>query len=882
METSIIFPLNRIDNSITNPTAKVTTDNIAPFSFFDFLRNTSAVYSPSEYNDFYQSYLKAWYETSNNQIVDETAFIAQLYVDLFKQITLTYTTVEERRFLANIDFKDPEDLEIVIPFYARKIKEIALLYKDRRDQVKFVVEKNKRKTTHYGIERAIKENIIDFLFQNPSFHTLNYSHSALSLVTDIEIEELVDTFGAYLNLAPTPSSYGSSVREEEYSSNFNEITFPEDLTKNIFKNVFFLELGVNFTINVNLNYDPTCQPSNPIGYFIDRKTVDGVSPDDLNKLRQRLLEKYVGVDYYYVQRDTNNEVVSGKFLTAANPSGNLLNIKNASTATVPSDQLLALKKVGIFFNEDKMGVLRFNSSRNAYYIDTDKIENNKTYVFPDPSVYGDVFNYQDTPLVFTIDNTVDVRNYSNSYAYGDPKVSPKDQTYFAYYSKQQAFNTDDINRDGMQENFQQLYNRGYAQNWKEDIFGNEYGLFKDPFGQYFYGSIPLEEVANRENVVKFLPFNGWVFNFNIGDNVSGYEYVVNSHLTLSGADTFTSDPVDIYLNFRGFNPYQDIPSYYNLYPSISGITPLLLSSDVLSGANTVYSNITGSNAYVDIRNKRILQGKLFVKNIVTNLIYPLSTALSATFTKYPSVVQNEVYENIQTFDLYYDTICLQTPNYVLFDRVAFSNSGFEYPSTVNNYVSASDTALSKISNRFFVPANNEVFFYVTKVYSEFENDSAKIIYPELYKYQLKENKITKLFPTSTSQLLSLSSNFSFATILSNINIVEVDSIRLAYNSYNELFALTYVGKDSNKSPYIFDFKIQYKYNAVTIDSSNIYDIHSDKNTSNFYCASTNSTSVSTISASNAAFNYIPLNLSFYQAFNSDTFILNITGGYLQF
>ena len=41
--------------------------------------------------------------------------------------------------------------------------EIIIFYKDRRDKLKFVIDKNKRKTTNLSIELAIKENIIDYL-----------------------------------------------------------------------------------------------------------------------------------------------------------------------------------------------------------------------------------------------------------------------------------------------------------------------------------------------------------------------------------------------------------------------------------------------------------------------------------------------------------------------------------------------------------------------------------------------------------------------------------------------------------------------------------------------------------------------------------------------
>jgi hypothetical protein len=194
--------------------------------------------------------------------------------------------------LSNINFNDPEDLEIVIPFYTRKIKQIVVFYKQRRDKLKFTVERNKRKTTNYNVEQAIKDNIIDYIFDNSLFTTLNYSYSALYNQMHVQVDDLVDTFGAYLNLAPTPSNYGSASRQQKYTSDFNPITSYNN-SNTLFNKVFLKELGVNFTVNVNLNYDPTCQPFNPIGYFITSKTINGVSPSQKNALKQELLQKFI-------------------------------------------------------------------------------------------------------------------------------------------------------------------------------------------------------------------------------------------------------------------------------------------------------------------------------------------------------------------------------------------------------------------------------------------------------------------------------------------------------------------------------------------------------------------------------------------------------------
>lgn len=842
METTVKFAFVNVDNSITNPNASDIKDNNAPFSFTDFLKYTNNLYTPTIYNELYIDYIKRWYNTKNEISVSEEEFVQKQYIELLKEITLTYTSEDERRYLQNVNFDDPEDLEIIIPFYTRKIKEIVLFYKERRDKLKFVVERNKRKTTEFSIDRAAREIIIDYLFDSNTRSTLNIDIDTITADMQIDVEELIDTFGAYLDLSTPPPTYGSALRQEFFSSNLNEInadellSLSESLRKNLFNNVFLKELGVAFTINVNLNYDPICTPSNPIGDFIESKTVNGVQPDTKQQLYQQLLEKYIGVDFYYVQRNSAGEVLSGKLLTAANPSGNLVNIRNASTATVPSDQLLALKKLGLFFNEDNLGILRFNSSAFTYSVDPSKISSGETYVYPDPMVYGS----DQRPIVFNIDNTAGVKNISTSFAYGDPDVGPKDQSYYAYFTNEQMFETDDINRNGLVDKFTELYNQGYCFDWKEDVYGNEYGVFKDTLGQYSYGKLSLDDLTGDNYFVKLLVFNGWLFSdftpansqavYDMSGPYVGLNDVYMSGLSTNGGD-FTSINTPYYLNFRAFTPYQDIPSNYDLYPILDD-TSVLINTQVLSGSQTIISTATGSNIYRDVSEKFNLDGKLFVKNITTNEVLPLSSALNTTFSKYPSAVKTELYNNVNGFELYYNNLVIYTNSYLVIDKVNFTENGFEAPKTYNVYVTGGQP-LEKFSNTFFVPKTNEIFFFTTRVSNiagDNVNTNLKQIVPNFYSYNINNSKLTRLYSDNNTTAAEIRSNYSFYDLRDtdlvqvSFGIVEVDSLRLSYNSYNDLFSITFVGKDSNKSPYLFEYKFKYQNSVVSVQDTNFYDI----------------------------------------------------------
>ena len=131
--------------SITNSDEVDYKDSVAPFSFLDFINNTQADYSPEEYSSFYSSYLQLWHSNQGGSVEEQKTQFKDYYRQFIKEIVLNYTTETEKRFLQKIDFNDPADLDVAIPFFANRLKDIALFYKKKRDEGKYVIDRNKMK-----------------------------------------------------------------------------------------------------------------------------------------------------------------------------------------------------------------------------------------------------------------------------------------------------------------------------------------------------------------------------------------------------------------------------------------------------------------------------------------------------------------------------------------------------------------------------------------------------------------------------------------------------------------------------------------------------------------------------------------------------------------
>jgi len=116
----------RLPDSITSRTAtEVPVDKNSPLTFIQWLQYNSFLYTNTK--DFlvrYQSYLNNWFFANNTTKENSQLIIKQYYITLINEIVLNYSTVDERRYLQNLDYTDNNDLALAIPFFAKKIKEI--------------------------------------------------------------------------------------------------------------------------------------------------------------------------------------------------------------------------------------------------------------------------------------------------------------------------------------------------------------------------------------------------------------------------------------------------------------------------------------------------------------------------------------------------------------------------------------------------------------------------------------------------------------------------------------------------------------------------------------------------------------------------------------
>jgi len=500
VSNTFVFSKNLPYNSIVNPDVQSEDylDFQSPFSFFDFLKYTKSDLSPTQFNDLYVDYIREWNNIKNNPVYQIDQTIKDRYVELIQQITLKYTTSEEKRFLSNIDMNDPNDLDIIIPFYSKKIVEVCNFYSEKREKLKFKIQKTKIKGTETSLEKAIFENITDIIFSNHlevSEYQKTINEDELLRNLNIEIEELYDLYTNYLDNDPDESydtyDVKTELRKNLYSSNINQIdadlfiNIENAIKKQIFEDVrvFLTEFGRIFTINYNVSdVNLNCKPDEKLFNLVNDTKPNATR---LVELRNVLIKKYIGSDFYYITTGTTiTDVTSGVLFKADNPTGNLLNRHFPTTASIEEESdLQSCRRIGLFFTPEKNSILYYSVPDKKYKIDESKLEPDKLYVFPDPDLYGNTFGLkrnftQDYPLIHICDYTKSVKNYSNFTTEGDIDINPYTQSFYGYNSRNQLNDSIYLNEAGLETNFSSIYNKGILTRWTTDIFGNQFGLFK--------------------------------------------------------------------------------------------------------------------------------------------------------------------------------------------------------------------------------------------------------------------------------------------------------------------------------------------------------------------------------------------------------------------
>ena len=168
----------------------------SPFSFLEWKGRLPDV-SESAANYLYNEYLIKWFRKNKDKPVDSKFQLRQKYIYLLNQLELFFTTEEKNNWYRQINFADEKELLLAIPYFARRLKDIALYYLKLRNRLKNTKLRYNANGTGSNIEQQIYEYLLDtFLVENteltPQLYTTVPLFSSIQKRLTVQVEEKYD------------------------------------------------------------------------------------------------------------------------------------------------------------------------------------------------------------------------------------------------------------------------------------------------------------------------------------------------------------------------------------------------------------------------------------------------------------------------------------------------------------------------------------------------------------------------------------------------------------------------------------------------------------------------------------------------------------------
>lgn len=823
------FP--NIPNSITNPLVDIKNalDTQNPFSLLDFIKSIDSSYDANTIQNYYGVYIKEWNKLKTDNQMETNDIIISRYRDFVRDIGINYTTIEEKKFLSKIDFNDPLDLEVAIPFFSRKLIDVAEYYNNKREEAKFQVTKKQTSNTNFNIPKEIVSLTLNYL-EKIEDGKIIFNIDDIKNNIEVEIEELYDTYPYYYNQTPNEKVFDAKD----------------------------LDFGLDIFLKSNQEL------VNEVFSGFSQELINLKEGNELFETKRNLTRKYIASDFYFLSTgNTVFDFVSGQLFSADDPSSNFLNRNYPTSVSTDRKQLLTPREKG-FFRPHKTSIVLLDGENYRYSFNFSNLKPNSIYYFPDPLIYGDNGDI----LLFESDDSNLKRNETSGKSKNQPTSKKTDSKYYGYVSQI------DITPS---KYLDQIFESGYIQDSKSDTYGNLFGLFKDN-GKNFRKNIKNVIKGESKNlIINGHTFYDYLYGEGFNFDYSVFDDTTYPDTTRSGLSTYTGNfatPLVFYYNIFGgtfkndtfYIPdnkiYQIIDGYYitdGVYPLFDDISsdlsaypangnfyytrlieggihdsnplqralldPLYpsLTADLTQnifpdGVNTFFIDgeklssefnfvlLPPSSRYFELSvlepTKYILSsyetdnyfdrykeiGTIYVKNSFNREVKRIDEALSYLETINNSAF-NEVLSAVNKFEIVKDVIFIETSNYFIISKMSFENGDFIDPKTQIFVLDFNDNPFNKISQRY-KKGESVIFSIINTTQYPLTSNLFKIK-PNIYEFDTNNFKLLTFAPDTNDALLTVDGG--------SITYIKADSPTLTYNSRINNYTLSFLLKNVNNN-----------------------------------------------------------------------------------
>ena len=186
------------------PLSEVGLENITspPLSYKDWVRSNIGII-PEDAQQQYEQYLTDFYSRKNENKDTHSKNLREDYINLVKRLSVIFKNDSEFQRFSKIDFNSPVEIKLAIPYFSKKLKEIALYYVQKRESIKKTKLQYASIGSETGLERFIYNRLLESFSQNIPLNNSDETYldkseiETLQQNLKIEIEELFEDENYY-------------------------------------------------------------------------------------------------------------------------------------------------------------------------------------------------------------------------------------------------------------------------------------------------------------------------------------------------------------------------------------------------------------------------------------------------------------------------------------------------------------------------------------------------------------------------------------------------------------------------------------------------------------------------------------------------------------
>lgn len=270
---------DRLQRYATPYNITANTKSETPLSFKNWIRENYGII-PSNAEKQYQAYLLSWYQDDKIAQTESASKVRNDYATLLDNLRHLFKNDKDLERLATVDVDDGEQLKIALPYFAQKLKELAIYYINKREEIKTVKIQRNLKGSEKGLEAILRNKLLNKFSVNNTTIGLLDSNDKLPDTTNIykDLEITIQELNDYTDY----SLSANSVSIENSSDNPLFFVFSEYVS--LFYNAFSL--------------DELPLSAQEFPYNVEDGCVSTLTLNHENIIA--LNEKYLGENYNYV------------------------------------------------------------------------------------------------------------------------------------------------------------------------------------------------------------------------------------------------------------------------------------------------------------------------------------------------------------------------------------------------------------------------------------------------------------------------------------------------------------------------------------------------------------------------------------------------------